>query len=489
MGQPGAVVAHGAAGPVGPARPAGAVGLAGATGITGAPGPAGPAGPQGPGGTAGTTNVPANLTSLSGALSTNGGAGYLGSEFFAYRAATNCVVGDVVLSVNGYGAGALPADGRLLPINGNTAIFSLVGTNFGGDGTTDFGLPDCVRLRPRACNTPSVWKESFLHKTKAGIHPIHKMGKACGVSAGLFFSDTGTEARYGAGETTGRQQLAGGTARLPHVHFVNRHLPAWSAIAIPNIRNMKRVTKPADQPLLVAQHPRWRRRRGAKPGLGTSRVRNFQGVMEGFSAMLTFRVESIKKNWNLLALATMVLMGAAGLQQASAHAGPAASSTAIEACVSKAVSVGRVVTSPSECRQDEYFVTVYQSERQALAIGAPTPAVPTGPAPSALAASLNAYRSLFAQASGKSRKDCQSVLSGKYQGRLQDLGQAWCDAAKRFEANEQSCQVGGSQETPTLTCIETLTVYPKDGDPKQYRSKKTFYLSGEQGGTWEIAGW
>jgi microcystin-dependent protein len=59
------------------------------------------------------------------------------------------VVGDVVLSVNGYGAGALPADGRLLPINGNTAIFSLVGTNFGGDGTTNFGLPDLRAFAPQ----------------------------------------------------------------------------------------------------------------------------------------------------------------------------------------------------------------------------------------------------------------------------------------------------------------------------------------------------
>jgi microcystin-dependent protein len=54
-----------------------------------------------------------------------------------------------VLSVNGYGQGALPADGRLLPINGNTAIFSLVGTTFGGDGTTDFALPDLRAFAPK----------------------------------------------------------------------------------------------------------------------------------------------------------------------------------------------------------------------------------------------------------------------------------------------------------------------------------------------------
>ena len=33
-------------------------------------------------------------------------------------------------------------NGQLLPINQNTALFSLLGTNFGGDGQTTFGLPD-----------------------------------------------------------------------------------------------------------------------------------------------------------------------------------------------------------------------------------------------------------------------------------------------------------------------------------------------------------
>jgi microcystin-dependent protein len=33
-------------------------------------------------------------------------------------------------------------DGQLLSINQNTALFSLLGTNYGGNGTTTFGLPD-----------------------------------------------------------------------------------------------------------------------------------------------------------------------------------------------------------------------------------------------------------------------------------------------------------------------------------------------------------
>ena len=33
-------------------------------------------------------------------------------------------------------------DGQILPINQNQSLFSLLGTTFGGDGKTSFGLPD-----------------------------------------------------------------------------------------------------------------------------------------------------------------------------------------------------------------------------------------------------------------------------------------------------------------------------------------------------------
>jgi hypothetical protein len=216
--------------------------------------------------------------------------------------------------------------------------------------------------------------------------------------------------------------------------------------------------------------------------------------MEGFSGMTIFGIQSIGKSWKLISLMVSVLAGPAGLQQAIAHAAPAPASAATATCVSKALGVGRVVTSPSDCRPDEFFVVVYQSGREAQAlvrpgIGARAHSEPAGLDLASLAPSLNAYKSVFAQASGKSRKVCQSVLSGIYQGKLQDLGQTWCDAAKRFEANVENCQLGGSSQSPTLTCFETLTVYPKDGDPKAYRSQKIFHLSGEPDGTWQIAGW
>jgi len=39
-------------------------------------------------------------------------------------------------------------DGQLLPISQNTALFSLLGTNYGGDGKSTFGLPN---LQGQAC--------------------------------------------------------------------------------------------------------------------------------------------------------------------------------------------------------------------------------------------------------------------------------------------------------------------------------------------------
>ena len=39
-------------------------------------------------------------------------------------------------------------NGQLLPISQNTALFSLLGTNFGGDGKSTFGLPNLLGRMP-----------------------------------------------------------------------------------------------------------------------------------------------------------------------------------------------------------------------------------------------------------------------------------------------------------------------------------------------------
>lgn len=42
-------------------------------------------------------------------------------------------------------------DGQILPLSQNTALFSLLGTTYGGDGKSNFGLPDlqgCAPMHP-----------------------------------------------------------------------------------------------------------------------------------------------------------------------------------------------------------------------------------------------------------------------------------------------------------------------------------------------------
>ncbi len=38
--------------------------------------------------------------------------------------------------------GWVPCAGQQVPVNVNAALFSVIGTQFGGDGRTTFGLPD-----------------------------------------------------------------------------------------------------------------------------------------------------------------------------------------------------------------------------------------------------------------------------------------------------------------------------------------------------------
>ena len=52
-------------------------------------------------------------------------------------------------------AGWMMCNGQLLPISANTALFSILGTTYGGNGTTNFALPD-LRGRVAAHPGPSI---------------------------------------------------------------------------------------------------------------------------------------------------------------------------------------------------------------------------------------------------------------------------------------------------------------------------------------------
>jgi Phage Tail Collar Domain/Collagen triple helix repeat (20 copies) len=136
VGATGATGAQGPAGLVGATGATGAqgpAGLVGATGATGAQGPAGlvgPAGPQGPPGPSGTLTLFGTNTNQAAA-----GDGQM------------CTLGEVLLSA-GVVANGTPANGQLLPITQNVALFALIGTIYGGNGTTTFALPDLRAAAP-----------------------------------------------------------------------------------------------------------------------------------------------------------------------------------------------------------------------------------------------------------------------------------------------------------------------------------------------------
>jgi hypothetical protein len=119
----------------GPAGPTGPIGLTGPTGLSGLTGPTGPQGPA--------ATIPANLTALSSGLGTSGYAGENRSS------GIGCTLGDIILSANSYGSSTYaPADGRLFNIQAFSALYSILGVRFGGDGIINFAVPDLRRFAP-----------------------------------------------------------------------------------------------------------------------------------------------------------------------------------------------------------------------------------------------------------------------------------------------------------------------------------------------------
>ena len=129
VGPPGPIGATGAIGPAGPIGPAGSNGI-GIQGIQGSPGPVGPVGPIGPAGPIGSDPRFGNNTNVA-----------------AEGRGRECTLGEIILSAGSVANGIL-ANGQLLPISQNTALFALLGNTYGGDGRSTFALPDLRSAAP-----------------------------------------------------------------------------------------------------------------------------------------------------------------------------------------------------------------------------------------------------------------------------------------------------------------------------------------------------
>ncbi len=105
---------------------------------------------------------PSRNGSVDGLVDGGGAGGFFGEPFLA---SVRTFAGNFVPGNDDGHAAA--ADGQILPINQNQALFSLMGTTYGGDGRTSFGLPD---LRGRAVTSSG---------TGPGL-PTHPLGETFG---------------------------------------------------------------------------------------------------------------------------------------------------------------------------------------------------------------------------------------------------------------------------------------------------------------------
>lgn len=111
-------------------------------------------------------------------------------------------------------------NGQLLPISQNTALFSLLGTTYGGDGKSTFALPD---LQGRAAMHPGQGPGLSLHDLgeESGVDtvtlleseiPSHSHGVSASVSDGT--DQTPANSKLAAGVGVGQYATPGGLTQL-----------------------------------------------------------------------------------------------------------------------------------------------------------------------------------------------------------------------------------------------------------------------------------
>jgi microcystin-dependent protein len=149
VGQQGEQGKMGDAGPQGEQGKLGPMGFQGPQGKEGPQGEQGKLGPEGPPGGTGDNTVfdqpPINNMQPYGVVN------YiiaLTGVFPSRSSGDDPLIGEIFMFAGNFAPrGFAFCDGQLLPISQNTALFSLLGTTYGGDGRTTFGVPD---LRGRA---------------------------------------------------------------------------------------------------------------------------------------------------------------------------------------------------------------------------------------------------------------------------------------------------------------------------------------------------
>lgn len=140
-----------------------------------------------------------------------------------HASASEPFIGQIMMFAGNFApAGWAQCDGQLLAINQNAAMFSILGTMFGGDGETTFGLPD---LRGR----------SPVHQGSGPGLPTATMGQKGGATS--FSLNTNNLPNHSHSATasitsTAVSTLSGLSATLYGANVSgDKHLPGGNALA------------------------------------------------------------------------------------------------------------------------------------------------------------------------------------------------------------------------------------------------------------------
>ena len=85
-----------------------------------------------------------------------------GTNSAAAGQGADCTLGEIILSA-GVVANGVPANGQLLLLSQNYALFALLGTTYGGDGRTTFALPDLRSAAPNKLTYSICTQGVFPH--------------------------------------------------------------------------------------------------------------------------------------------------------------------------------------------------------------------------------------------------------------------------------------------------------------------------------------
>jgi microcystin-dependent protein len=141
-------------------------------------------------------------------------------------------------------SGWLFCEGQLLPINQYTPLYSLIGTQFGGDGKTNFNLPD-LRGRMPMCTGQGTNLTNRQQGQTGGTEgviltqqtiPAHDHTVKCDSTTGgrgiknapkdNLFANTNLGAEYAAG-ATGTQLMKNDMVNPEGQNAAHENMPPW----------------------------------------------------------------------------------------------------------------------------------------------------------------------------------------------------------------------------------------------------------------------